>query len=276
MTPYEQSDWPHCMFVSKGIIIEWSVAFDCVFLSQIPGSGFCDKKRFIIGLVSEVGAFADNNDFAMMRVWTAFLNRIQIIVAINVLERSKVAGLDGLPVELIIDNPVIFTELLLLFIRNSWEFKIFLKELKKGVIVKTLKKVPPLEWDNWRGICVLPAVAKIITKIFLKTSPRREIDGGQTGFRSGSSCTDHINAPWIIVKQCASHALSILRKLSIAWTGSVSVVFCARGGGIPEKVIATIRATNAGANYYVLYRGKILEDFEVKTGVPGIASCHRY
>ena len=46
--------------------------------------------------------------------------------------------------------------------------------------------------DNWRGICVLPMVAKINSKIIsqrLKQYLYSTIDAEQAGFRPGLSCT---------------------------------------------------------------------------------------
>ena len=56
--------------------------------------------------------------------------------------------------------------------------------------------------DNWRGICVVPVVSKIIAKVILERirDPLISIvDAEQAGFRAGSSCTDHFNSVRIII-----------------------------------------------------------------------------
>ena len=61
--------------------------------------------------------------------------------------------------------------------------------------------------DNWRGICVLPAISKIISKVTLdriKENLYSTIDREQAGFRPGSSCVDHINTR-IIIEQSAEY-----------------------------------------------------------------------
>ena len=63
-------------------------------------------------------------------------------------------------------------------------------------------------YDNWRGICVLPAISKIISKVILdriKDHLYSNIDREQAGFRPGSSCVDHINTLRLIIEQSAEY-----------------------------------------------------------------------
>ena len=58
--------------------------------------------------------------------------------------------------------------------------------------------------DNWRGICVLPSISKIISKFILariKDHLYSTIDREQAGFRPGSCCVVHINMLQIITEQ---------------------------------------------------------------------------
>lgn len=81
----------------------------------------------------------DDISYRNMRIRTAFLNRNDIIFAINALEWSKVVGFDGYPMVLLIVVPVVSAELLLLFVDKSWRFEIFTSECKEGKIVKIFK-----------------------------------------------------------------------------------------------------------------------------------------
>ena len=147
-----------------------------------------------------------------MRIRTVPPSRREIISAINALKRSKAAGLDGLPAELFIAAPAVTADLLLPLVRKSWESETFPREWKKGMIVKIPKKGTRFECDNWRGICVLPTVAKVIAKIILeriKEHLESLIDREQAGFRTGSSCIDPINTSRIILEQCAEFRFAL-------------------------------------------------------------------
>ena len=57
--------------------------------------------------------------------------------------------------------------------------------------------------DDWRGICVFPVVAKIISKIILERLKQHlysTIDAEQAGFRPRSSYTEHINTICILIE----------------------------------------------------------------------------
>ena len=87
-------------------------------------------------------------------------------------------------------------EVLQPILEEAWLSEAFPEEWTDGIIVKIPKKGYPRICDNWRGICVLPAISKIISKVLLdriKDHLYSSIDREQAGFRPGSSCVDHIN-----------------------------------------------------------------------------------
>ena len=74
-----------------------------------------------------------------------------------------------------------------------------------GIIVKIPKKGYLRDCDNLRGICVLPAISKIIAKVILeriRNALISTVDAERAGFRAGLSCTDHIKSVRIIREQC--------------------------------------------------------------------------
>lgn len=80
------------------------------------------------------------------------------------------------------------------------------------MIVKTLKNSTRFECDNWKGIYVLPVIAKLIPKIILgrmKEDLETLIDRKQAGFRPESSCIHHINTQRITPEQCAEFTSSL-------------------------------------------------------------------
>lgn len=82
-------------------------------------------------------------------------------------------------------------------LRAEWQPYLIL--LKNEIIVKILEKGTRLECGNWRGISVLRASAMLLTKI-IPEHLEGLIDREQTGFRTGSSYSDHINTLRIIVE----------------------------------------------------------------------------
>ena len=82
----------------------------------------------------------------------------------------------------------------------------FPEEWNDGIIVKIPKKGNLKVCDNWRGICVLAAISKSISKVILdriRDYLYSTIDHEQAGFRPGSSCADHNNTLRIIIEQSA-------------------------------------------------------------------------
>lgn len=70
----------------------------------------------------EAPSFVDEKaSHCNMRVRAAPPNRREIIMAINALNQSKVARLNGLPTELLITAPAVTAYLLLPLIRKSWK-----------------------------------------------------------------------------------------------------------------------------------------------------------
>ena len=106
----------------------------------------------------------------------------------------------------------------------------------------------------------------------LKTSIYATIDASQAGFRPGASCADHINTVRIIIEQCAAYKLD-LHLLFIDFEKAFDSVHreslwkSLRRRGVPEKIITMIKASYSGAKCRVLHKGKLSDQFEIKSGV---------
>ena len=151
--------------------------------------------------------FASKNKFLHECEFGA-LSCDEILFAIRSLPRNKAAGIDGIPAEFYKVDPLTSAKLLEPILVKAWQSKILPEEWNDGIIVKIPKKGSLKCCDNWRGISVLPAVAKILEKIILerlKVEIYKTISRDQAGFKSGSSCIDHINTLRIIVEQCAEY-----------------------------------------------------------------------
>ena len=106
-------------------------------------------------------------------------------------------------------------EVLQPILEEAWLSEAFPEEWTDGIIVKFPKKKGNLKiCDNWRGICVLLAISKIISNVMLdriKDHLYSTIDREQAGFRPESSCVDHINTLRLIIEQCAEYRSGICR-----------------------------------------------------------------
>ena len=135
----------------------------------------------------------------------------------------------------------------------------------EGIIVKISKKRDPRNCNNWRGICVLPSIYKLVAKVILdrvKEHLYNTIDATQVGFRPGYSCADHINTIRIIIEQCAAFKID-LHLLFIDFEKAFDSVrrdclwAALRRRGVSEKIIRLIKASYDGAMCRVLHKGKL-------------------
>jgi len=83
------------------------------------------------------------------------------------LQRNKVAGLDGMKVEFILDvKELVHMPLLIVF--NCFLAKGFLDALSIGVVHAFFKRGDASEFDNYKGITVGPILAKLFAMILDK------------------------------------------------------------------------------------------------------------
>ena len=94
-------------------------------------------------------------------------SKSEIVSAIKSIPSGKAAGIDGIPAEFYKSNPYIAAEVLQPILEEAWLSEAFPEEWTDGIIVKIPKKGNLKICDNWRGICVLPAISKIISKVIL-------------------------------------------------------------------------------------------------------------
>ena len=123
------------------------------------------------------------------------------------------AGIDGIAAEFYKPNPKKSATFLHPLIKDAWENERFASEWTDEIIVRIPKKGNLRDCDNWRGNCVLPVVAKIISEIILQRLKQHmysTIDAEQAGFCSSSSCTDHINTIRILIEQCVEHRPGVI------------------------------------------------------------------
>ena len=85
-------------------------------------------------------------------------------------------------------------------LEEAWLSEAFPEEFSDGIMVQIPKKGNLKNFDNWRGIFVLPAFSKIISKVILD-----RIKDHLYSTIPGSSYVDHINTLRLIIEQSAEY-----------------------------------------------------------------------
>jgi len=120
----------------------------------------------------------------------------ELFQALKKLQRNKVAGLDGMKVEFILDaRELLHMPLLIAF--NCFLAQGFLKALSTGMVHALFKGGDASKFDNYMGITVGPILAKLFTMILNKRlSEWAEQHGlrakGQAGFRKDYRTIDQL------------------------------------------------------------------------------------
>lgn len=180
-----------------------------------------------------------------VRISTQPPSREEIKIAVKSMPNDKAAGIDGITAELYKADVNTTADILYPLIFKVWETGHFPVEWKSGIIVKLPRKGNLSECSNWRGICVLPVIAKIIAKIILervKNVIEDSLNNEQAGFRAGRSCADHINTLRIIIEQSVEYKsplylLFIDFEKAFDKLNRIYIWRSLRRRGVPNKII---------------------------------------
>ena len=132
------------------------------------------------------------------------ISREEVRSAINKLKSSKAPGLDGLPggcLKVTGDKVVPFLTKLF---NEMFSTHCFPKIWSRSIVIPLHKKGDTLKPENYRGISLLSAVAKIFTSVLTRRlrhwmETEKKICCEQAGFRSKHSTIDHIYTLYSIV-----------------------------------------------------------------------------
>ncbi len=130
---------------------------------------------------------------------------VKLLQALKKLQRNKVAGLDGMKAEFILDaGELLHMPLLTTF--NCFLTKCFLEALSIGVVHVLFKGGDASKFDNYRGIMVGPIIAKLFAMILDKRlNEWAEQHGlhakGQAGFRKDYCTTNQLFILQTLIEQ---------------------------------------------------------------------------
>ena len=113
---------------------------------------------------SEVPSYAPTTEtiFPAKSIPQTAPSKSEIAFAIKSIPSGIVAGIDRIPAEFCNSNAYMAAEVLQPILEEAWLNEAFREELTDGIIVKIPKTSNLKICDNWRRICVLPAISKII------------------------------------------------------------------------------------------------------------------
>ena len=119
----------------------------------------------------------------------------EVTKAIRNLKEKKAPGEDGITGEQLkaLDEEAL--KVLTKLLNNIYSTGVIPKDLKQSVFVKIPKKPKAVECTEYRTICLMSHVTKILLRIIMdrnETIFEREISKGQTGFRSGRGTREGI------------------------------------------------------------------------------------
>jgi hypothetical protein len=148
-------------------------------------------------------------------------------------------------------------------------------ELKKGILIKFLKKGDLSNCNNWRGVTLPSLPSKILSRIirnrikgYIDNKLRRE----EMGFQKGRSCIGQVNTLRIILEQF-NEFQSPLYLIFIDFEKAFDSINknkmwnAIRILGIPEKIISLIQQLYKNYTCQVKNNGKLSEPIIVESGV---------
>ncbi|KAL7726621.1 hypothetical protein ACLKA6_010486 [Drosophila palustris] len=195
--------------------------------------------------------------------------------AIRRLKTNKAAGEDGIPVELLRIDAQLMAETLLPHINRIWKLKVIPDAWKRGIIIKLPKKGDLSDCNNWRGITLLNTSYKILATLLnerLQEKIEPTLRDEQAGFRPQRSCVDQANTLRAITEQAVEwrsplYLLFIDFKKAFDTVKRAAIWQALARKGVPDNIIAIIKAMYENAELSVLHKGKISAPFQTRTGV---------
>ncbi|CAG9137025.1 unnamed protein product [Plutella xylostella] len=202
-------------------------------------------------------------------------NWLLVVAAVKSLKPGKAPGIDNIHVDMLRADAPMSATLLFPLLTRIWEAGQVPAEWKQGLLVKVPKKGDPSRCDNWRGITLLPAAAKVLAKILLnRIAPKVAVTlrDEQAGFRPGRSCTDHTNTLRVLIEQCVEWQSELFLAFvdfekafdTVKWTALWSSL---QRRGIPACIIQVIRSLYEGSTCRVVHEKELGAPIRISAGV---------
>jgi len=199
----------------------------------------------------------------------------EIVKAIKMLKNGKAPGDDGIQAELLKADIHFTGQKLQKMFNEIWETEQTPTNWRRGLIFKIPKKGNLKECKNWRGITLLPVVSKILGRIVIdriKNGIDSKLRKEQAGYRTNKSTTDQIFVLRNIIEQSNEwqsslyvHFIDFEKAFDSIHRESLWKIM--KSYGIPDKLIAVVKALYKDFECAVIDDNEKTEWFPIKTGV---------
>eukprot|EP00117_Sycon_ciliatum_P033454 scpid42513/ scgid5633/ Probable RNA-directed DNA polymerase from transposon X-element; Reverse transcriptase len=179
---------------------------------------------------------------------------LELQQAITQCRSGKAAGQSGILPEMLKACPDLFTDHLLELLHSVWDSGSVPGDWVNAQLVPIPKKGNLAECDNWRGIALLDVIGKVVARVIQSRLADKLDDvlpDSQCGFRTGRGCADMIFAARQLIEKSYEHeqkCFFIFIDLKKAYDSvpRECLWLVLRKAGVPEKLIAVIRAFHDG------------------------------
>jgi hypothetical protein len=148
----------------------------------------------------------DNNQIEELDIDVTPPTKEEIRWALRNMKNRKADGIDNISADSLKADLETSTDQISKILDLVWKRENVPSDWRKGLIIKLAKKGDLTCCGNWRGITLIPNIAKIMGKIIIKR-PSKEVDkhlrDEQAGFRAGKGTTEQIFILRNILEQCA-------------------------------------------------------------------------
>ena len=211
----------------------------------------------------------------LLHINTGPITKAEIRKSLRSLKNGKATGTDNIPPEALKEGGEVIVDQLHHLLNLIWTTEEIPMEWKKGLLVKLPKHGDLSQCSKWRGITLLSIPSKVLTRIILermKKSIDQKLRDEQAGFRKERSYNDQIATLRVIVEQTMEwqtplYVCFIDFEKAFDSVDRQAICDILRHYSVPDKIISVIRRLYEGFACQVIHSGRLLEDFDISTGV---------
>ena len=211
---------------------------------------------------------------------------MELCNAISKLRNGKAAGESGILPEMVMaacSQGEILNRLLEL-VHDVWRKGEVPSDWRDTILVPIPKKGDLTSCDNWRGICLLDIIGKVVARILqerLQKLAMDELPESQCGFRKGRRCADMIYVVRQLIEKSWEHeskAFFTFIDLKKAYDSVPrEAMWLALGKlGVPELLVKLIKSFHEDTKAKIRLNEVVLEEINVQNGLSKDVVWHQY